>query len=300
MVGRWNPYLVLVLAMLAGSANQVVGRSAVGEIPPITLALARWSVALLVLLPLAGGALWRARRSLRRSWLVVLALAATAIAPFNTLLYLGLEHTTSINASLVLASIPLITIACSWLFLGHRAAKTVVLGVLIGLGGVLVIISRGDPTSLADLALHRGDLLVLLASICWGLYGILLTKMPGPIDPMALLLAMVACGVVMIAPFFAWERIYGPPVVWSSEGVVGILYIGVVASVVGFGLWNLGVAKVGPNVASQFIYLQPVFGGFWAIVLLGEPLETHHLGILLVFLGIFLATRERTGKAGRA
>jgi drug/metabolite transporter (DMT)-like permease len=288
-----EPLVVLTLAMLAGSANQVVGRAAAGEIPPLALAFWRWTVALVVLLPLAAPALWRARREFRRHWKLIVALAATAIAAFNSVLYLGLEHTTAINGSLGLAAIPLVTVVLSWLFLGQRASATVLAGVMVGFLGVIVIVSRGRLETLTGLSFNRGDLLVFVAVLCWALYGVLLARLPRGPDPLALLLATVALGLAMIAPFYAWEVAEGRRMILSPTGVLSILYVGVIASVVGFGLWNRGVALAGASTASQFVYLQPVFGGFWAVVLLGEPVEPHHAGVLLIFLGIFLATRRR-------
>ena len=287
-----QPLVILTLAMLAGSANQVVGRAAAGEIPPLTLSFWRWTVALVVLLPIAAPALWRARKELQRHWKLVVALGATAIAAFNSVLYLGLEHTTAINGSLVLAAIPLVTVVLSWLVMGQRASATMLAGVAVGFVGVIVIVSRGRLETLAEFSFNRGDLLVFVAVLCWSLYGILLARLPRGLDPLALLLATVVLGVAIIAPFYAWEA-SERSMTLTTMGVVGILYVGVIASVLGFGLWNRGVALAGANAASQFVYLQPVFGGFWAIVLLGEPVEPYHAGILLIFLGIFLATRRR-------
>src|SRR5260221_7718689 len=101
------PYLLLTLAALFWSGNFVVGRALHAELPPIALAFWRWAIAFLLVL---GPALPRLRRDwpvLRRHWLVVLALSAFGVAGFNSLIYLGLQSTTALNALLLQSTMPL-------------------------------------------------------------------------------------------------------------------------------------------------------------------------------------------------
>ncbi|HJN04090.1 MAG TPA: EamA family transporter, partial [Alphaproteobacteria bacterium] len=68
-----NPYLLLVLTTLFWGLNVVVGRSAVGsEMPPVALTFWRWFLAILLLMPFAGPALWRQRSIVRRHWKILL------------------------------------------------------------------------------------------------------------------------------------------------------------------------------------------------------------------------------------
>jgi len=108
----------------------------------------------------------------------------------------------------------------------------------------------------------------------------------------------------MLAPFYAWEVATGARMVISLPNIMGVLYLGAFSSVFAYILWNYSVSKVGANVASQFTYLNPAFGGSLAILLLGEALQLYHAGVLLIFLGIYLATTSGRNprapdKAGR-
>ncbi len=90
----------------------------------------------------------------------MLALGAIAVAAFNSLIYLGVQYTTALNASLVLSVIPVVTVAASWILLRERAGPRMVVGLVAGLVGVLIIIARGDLGILATLDFNSGDLLV--------------------------------------------------------------------------------------------------------------------------------------------
>ena len=292
-----NPYVILTLVMLAGAGNAVVARATVGEMPPFALSFWRWATALIILFPIGARSFFMQRRLLMAQWRIVLTLGAIAVAAFNTLIYLGVQHTTALNASLVLSVIPVVTVALSWLLLGERASPRMIVGLVAGLIGVFVIIARGDLGLLRTLDFNGGDLLVFASIFCWAGYSILLGRLPSGIRPEGLLLAMVIIGVVLLAPFYAWEAVAGARMVISAPNILGVLYLGAFSSVFAYIFWAYGVSKVGANVASQFTYLNPAFGGSLAVLLLGESLELYHAGVLLIFIGIYLSTTSKRAAA---
>lgn len=92
------PWFALLLPPLLWAGNYIVGRAMRGEMPPMTLSLGRWLIAIVCLLPFAVGAI---RRDGRRYWAhryLVLRTSASGVAAFNSLVYLGLHTTTASNA----------------------------------------------------------------------------------------------------------------------------------------------------------------------------------------------------------
>lgn len=296
-----HPYTLLAVTILAGSGNPVVARATVGDMPPMALSFWRWAIALAIVAPIGLRACILQRHMLLAQWRRVVAIAAIGIATFNSLIYLGVQTTTALNASFVLSAIPVMTVALSWLIHRERITWRMGFGVLAGLAGVTILISRGDPALLASLQLNRGDLLLLGAVVCWALYTILLGRLPQGLRPEGLLFAVVLLGTVMVAPFYAWEAAAGAHMDLSRGSLLGLFYLGAIASVFSYLMWTRGVAMVGANVASQFTYLNPVFGGVLAVVALGESVEVYHLGVLPIFLGIYLSTTghgTRRGESG--
>jgi drug/metabolite transporter (DMT)-like permease len=163
---------------------------------------------------------------------------------------------------------------------------------LISLAGILVILSRGELSSLARLEFHSGDALILLAMPVWGVYSVLLKRRPPELDGIAFLFLISVIGVLLLIPAFAVEAWFAPPRWPGAEGIAALLYVGLAASVGAFICWNRGVAVVGANAAGFTIHLLPAFGTLLAIVFLGESFRPFHAaGIATILAGVLVATR---------
>jgi len=191
------------------------------------------------------------------------------------------------------SSLPLFILLCSWVIERERASPRQIAGMLISLCGILVILSRGDPAALGQLELHAGDGWILLAMPVWGLYSVLLKRRPPELGGVELLFVIAVAGVLLLAPVVAMQAVQ-TPWHWPGEAAaLGVLYMGVAASVLAFICWNRGVAVVGANVAGFTIHLLPAFGTLLAILFLGEHFAGFHAaGIVTIIAGVLLATRQ--------
>jgi drug/metabolite transporter (DMT)-like permease len=141
---------------------------------------------------------------------------------------------------------------------------------------------------------------VLAAVLSWALYSVCLRWRPAQIEPLVLLTATIAVGVVLLLPLYLWDlsRAGGFAVNATSLGAIG--YVAVFPSVLAYIFWNRAVAELGANRTGQFMHLMPVFGTLLATLLLGERMRGFHLaGIGLIAAGIWLATvRVRQPQGG--
>src|ERR1700676_4244568 len=87
-----RPYLLLTLCSLFWAGNTVVGRAAIGLVPPATLTFVRWAIAFVVLLPFVFGHLRRDWPAIRRSLAMIFAFAITGSAGYNVIAYLALHY----------------------------------------------------------------------------------------------------------------------------------------------------------------------------------------------------------------
>ena len=165
-----NPYFLLSLTALFWSGNFVLSRAIHAEIPPLALSFWRWLIALLILLPFVTKSLIPQLPLIKSQWLRVVLLALTGITGFNSLVYLGTQHTTATNALLINAFIPVLTILFSWFFLHLYLSRTQLIGVAISVLGVIVILSRGDWQTFTAMTFNQGDLFIFVAAICWALW----------------------------------------------------------------------------------------------------------------------------------
>ncbi|HKI96903.1 MAG TPA: DMT family transporter [bacterium] len=291
-----SPYLLLVLNMLIWSGNWIVGRWLRGEVTPLGLNFWRWSLVLAWLLPFTWRELWAQRAAIRRDWMVLAALGVLGISLFNFLLYLALTQTTAVNGVLINTVIPVVIVVLSWLLLRERVTGLQGVGIGVSLLGVLVIVTHADPAVLLRLHFNPGDLWALLAVPVFALYSVLLRLRPKELSPMAFLAAQVVVGEAVMLPFSLWAHAMRPQVHLTVHVMIGLLYVSLLASLVGLTLYNHGVAKLGASVAGLFLHLVPAFTTGLAWLFLGERLRLYHLaGVALVFTGIYLTT-----VAGRA
>ncbi|WP_313442562.1 DMT family transporter [Novosphingobium sp.] len=282
-------FLMLGLVMLFWAGNSITGRAVRDDIPPFTLALGRWAIAVMVILPFAARQLWRERAAALAGWRWILALGFLGIVCFNGFLYKGLHYTTAANALLLQAAIPAAVMLLDFAIFGGRPGRMHVLGVAVSTLGVLAIVFRGDPAALMQLQFGAGDGLVFCAVAAWSLYTVCLRKRP-PISATSLLLLTFTIGALAMAPLAAMEAAQGQVLVWSPQVAAAFAYVGVLPSVIAYFIYNRATGELGPARAGQAITLMPLFGALLSAVLLGERLHGYHFaGMALILAGIVLS-----------
>jgi drug/metabolite transporter (DMT)-like permease len=292
---RPRVYAMLLLVLLLWAGNSIVGRAVRDDIPPFSLALFRWTGALILLLPFAWRRIVQDWPVIRARWPVILLLGACGVGAFNALLYSGLRETTATNALLIQAAIPMLVLAFDFAFFRERPTLAQVAGVTIAAIGALAIVFEADPAKLAALHFGHGDLLIVGAVIAWALYTALLRLRPA-IDPLAFLALTFVVGVAAMLPgaLTEWQH----EAIRPTPAVIGsVAYVAVLPSLVAYLMYNRAVAEIGAADAGQFISLQPLIGAVLAAGLLGEALHSYHLaGMALIMLGIAIPLlRRKTG-----
>lgn len=284
--------LALTAAALFWSGNFIAGRALRDVLDPVTLNWIRWTLCLVIFLPLVGARLLRYHRVVLREWKLLLCLGTTGIATFHTLVYYALAETTAVNALLILALAPAVTMAGATLVGDSRPSVAQWTGCLVSLAGAAILVSRFDLDSLRGLRINTGDLWMLGAVLVWAAYSLLLRGRPSDLPQDVTLAGSIIVALVLLTPALVIIR---PllPLNLGAGAISAILYIAIFASLVAFLLWSYGVTRIGPARAGQFIYLMPVFGPFLAVLILGESIKISQIvGAVCVFAGILLVNRE--------
>ncbi|HRD66396.1 MAG TPA: DMT family transporter [Candidatus Competibacter sp.] len=288
---RPSPYLLLVLTTLFWSGNFVLGRAVHAVFTPFTLSFWRWAVALAILLPFVWSSLRRQKPLLRRHGPILFLLSVLGVVNFNTFVYIGLQSTTATNAVIMLSVTPVLIVALSFLLLRQTVTGWQALGIAVSLAGVLVIVGRGELQSLLARRFNFGDLWILAAVFSWALYSVCLRWRPAEIEPLNFQAATMMLGMVVLVPLYGWDLIHGRTVAITGTTVASVLYLALFPSILAYIFWNRAVAELGANRTGQFLHLMPAFGAILAMLFLGERLYGFHfIGIILISLGIWLAT----------
>jgi len=288
---RLAAYALLVIALASWGSSWTAARAVHADITAFALAFWRWAGAGMILFPFAAR---HARTDLPvalKHWKWLAFYGICGAAAYAMLGYMGLRYTTAINASLLNAALPLFIIPMAWFARRDTVRGGQLAGLALSLAGSLVIISAGDPNAITSLAFNPGDLLLLAAVALWGLYTVLLDRRP-TMHPLSFAFFTIVVAILFSAPFYAWDVVSGSTFAVNVRTVSAIGYIALFPSVIAYLCWSHAVMIVGPNVASFFNPLNPVFGTLAAVLVLGERIHAHHLiGLVLVLGGLVLTSR---------
>ncbi|MDO8400565.1 MAG: DMT family transporter [Bradyrhizobium sp.] len=291
---RWlnnQPYLLLSLTSLFWAGNIVLARYVAGHVPPMTLSCVRWIGAFLMLMPFAWPHLKQDWPALRARLPLMVGLSATGFAFNNAISYWALQYTEALNALLIQSSGPLFVALWSLLLFGMRLTLAQFAGITISLAGVLTILLRGDLAALVSIQFNRGDVMFAGAVLSFGLYSALITRRP-KIHQLSLISFTIGCGALLLLPFSIWEFSTGVRLKPDALTAATVIYVMIFPSTLAYLFFNRGIALIGPNRASPFLHLVPVFGSAMAILLLGEQPRLFHLtGYVLVLAGVVIASR---------
>jgi drug/metabolite transporter (DMT)-like permease len=290
--------VLLIIPPLMWAGNAIVGRVVAPLVSPMTLNLLRWSIAFVLLLPLAGSVLRRGS-PLWGQWRRFALLSLFSIGGYNALLYLALNTSTPINVTLVGASTPVWMLLIGKLFFGVPISRRQALGAVLSIGGVLLVLSRGQWELLLAMRLVVGDVYVLLASMAWAYYSWLLARPSAESATMranwaVFLLGQIVFGLVWSATFTGAEwALTDAHIQWGWPLIGALAFIAVGPAVIAYGSWGAGVARAGPAVAGFFINLTPLFTAVLSSAFLGDaPQLFHALAFVLIVSGIVLSSRR--------
>jgi drug/metabolite transporter (DMT)-like permease len=289
---------LLSIPPMLWAGNAIVGKLIYQAIPPITLNFLRWLLAFFILLPFAfsifksGSGLWRNAK-------FYLALGLLGIGLYNALQYLALQSSTPINVTLVASGMPIWMLLVGTLFFGATINRQQIQGALLSILGVMLVLCRGSLQQLLALQLVPGDIFMIAATIAWSFYSWLLNDKSQHVELRQhwahFLLAQISYGLVWSALFtgaeWAWIDYH---ISWSWNLIAAICFVAVGPAIIAFRCWGAGVQRAGPNVASFFVNLTPIFTALLSSVILGELPHWYHLVAFgFIVAGILISSRQQ-------
>ncbi len=208
---------------------------------------------------------------------------------------LALRDTLASNVALILCTAPLLTAILSHFFVrGGRLRPGIVWGSLCALSGVALVIFNGH--FILKLS-PKGDLLCLFSALSWAVYTILLRKVNGRYSNLFITRKVFFYGLLTLMPFILFSPLSFDPGVLILPVVAGnLLFLGLVASLLCYILWNNVVRKLGGVRANNYIYVSPPVTLIASAIILGERITAVAIvGAVLIVGGVYLAERMPAG-----
>jgi drug/metabolite transporter (DMT)-like permease len=286
----------LVLTMFLWGLAWPVGRLLATNLPPVSIAAIRYAI----VVPILFAILWYRERSFKieSSWiptLVVMGILNTTL--YQIFFLYGVKYAAASDDSLVIGIGPVLIAIMASFILKERLTWTKILGFGSGLAGIITISILSPNTQVLNRPL--GVTLVFGGATAYALYTVLLRKFfsknradnHGPQQSSLSILSWISLfGWFFLIPFSLLEQPWNytwPPLSW-----VGIVYLAILSTIVGYFLYIEGISKIGAGRSAIFGNLVPVFGVLTS-VLIGENLSPWTaVSFLLILAGVLLVNRH--------
>tara|TARA_B100000315_G_scaffold132089_1_gene121539 strand:- start:797 stop:1720 length:924 start_codon:yes stop_codon:yes gene_type:complete len=285
-------YIMIAVTVLLWAISVIIARDVHDEIPLIGLTFWRWVIAIVVLLPFVIKDVMKNLDVIRQHWWTYFT-QGTFMVGGGALLFTSLNFTTAINASLVNTTQPAMTALLTWIIMKDRLKGVQYLGIASAIAGLIFMIAKADITTLLNLEINIGDLIVVLAILSYSMYAIGLRKLPPGLSTFPTLFVILFFGMFSLLPFYIGETILVRPVPFTFHTFVIALILAIIVSIGSLALWNNGNRVVGPHRAAVFVCLMPVYSSILAMWFLGEEIFAYHIiGAICVIAGILMVVRN--------
>lgn len=299
-------YAALLSVSFLWGASFAAAKVGMYELAPLNLVVLRFFIAAAVFAGILAAR--REKASIeRRDVPRFVLLGFLTITSYFYIQYTALTYTTTVNAALIVATIPVWTALFGAAIGWERVSPAGATGILVALGGVALIISGGrGGAALLSSATLPGDLLILVNALTWAgitLYGRELLQKYPPFTAMAWIHIY---GTLLLVPFaFVATPLVPVPLAGQLGGitwptVASALFLALLCSVYAYFVWYLGVAKLGAVRTASFSYFNPLFAAIIGVLLMGETLSGYVVtGGAIVLAGVYVTNRAAVAKTAR-
>lgn len=295
MKRHFTSILMLLCVGLLWGLNWPVIKLIMAELPPFTIRAIAFpcAAALLSLITLLQGH----SLSLPSNQRIPLVFTSLfLIFGFNILTSLGQLLTEASTAAIVAYTMPAITAVLSAIYLRERIDWRILTGIVLGMTGLAVLISRDIPALFSNPA---GLIAMLLAALSWAIGNVLVKATRWTLKPSALAAWMFACSAVLALPIVLLLE----PITqlrWPSSTVVLLMIFHVLGPMVTcYMLWSLLLSRLPATVAAISILTAPIVGVLSSAWLLDDELSIQKLlSLMLIVLSIAVTLFKRSKSAG--
>lgn len=272
MSKRFEGYLYLALAMVLVGSTVPASKIIAAGLPPFSATALRFAVVLPLFLVAMRATRTRWPSLALGGWALLFLQAAAGSVGYTTLLISGLRHTSAADAGVIIGTLPVVSALIAIVVLGERPGRAVLGAIALATAGVLAIAFEPGSDGAHP---WLGNLLVIGAVGCEGLFILLNKRLRSPVPPLALSTLMSAFGLLAALLPALWEapwQLHASAQI--THALAAVVYYAIVPTVGGFVLWYAGSARVSGAEASLFTALAPVAAIVFAATWLGESVST--------------------------
>lgn len=290
-------FLAFLTVAIWGSTFVFTKMLLLDGLSPAQIFTLRFIIAYALLLAFEITTRWQTFQLFCKSWrdeLIMLLLGVTGGSVYFLTENAAMLYTTATNTSLIVCSCPLFAMLLVALVYrkSERFTSIQVIGSLLACIGMAIVVMNGR------FVLHLspvGDMLAFGACLCWAFYSLLIKMVADRYSTFLITRKVFFYGLVTIIPYYLLFPGFPPmTVIFSSQVLWNLLFLGVVASMVCFLVWNWVLRQLGTVVATNWVYFNPIITILFAAWLLHEQITPWFLlGTVLILVGMYLCERVR-------
>ncbi len=259
----------------------------------------RWTIATICMFPFAY-------KNLKKEWPIFKAhkiyffwMGLIGFSVYNTLIYTAGHYATAINMALFGSTVhPIVAALLAAYFVNEKLHWRNITGIVLGVIGTVYLLTKGQLSNILNFQIGTGDLWMICAGCCFGIYNVFVRKKPTGISNNSFLLVLFALGALLLLPAAIYEINFVQPVVLSYPLLGIVLYIGVGNSTISYLIWNNAIHKIGAGKAALFGTLIPLLSSIEAVFLLNEKFSKFQLiGGCIIIIGIIINTWPHSEKS---
>lgn len=249
-MNHFKTYLMATMAAIFWGANFNLARPVIAEMGPYVAGASRYVLAAAVMVLIAQ---MRKEATPAQHWKAYLTLGVVGVFGFNLFFFLGMETSSAINGALIMALNPLLTAVLGYVILRDRPSTQQLVAFPIGIAGVAIVVLGAG----AQLTIAVGDIYILIASLNWALYNVLVKKMmPKQVGGIANTAGIMTVGAMAlsIAAIMHGDHVVVPTI----HAGAALLTMSLGGGVLAYLFWNASISNLGPSKAAIFMNLVPV------------------------------------------
>ena len=274
------------------ASNIIVARGGVEYVPPVSLAFWRWLSVFIILMPFFFEEIIKKKKQLKSETPKLFFLGLTGCGICGAFPFIAGMSTTMANMGIIYTSSPIFIILLSVFFFKDKINFSRVIGLILCLGGVLIIICKGDLNYLVNFKFTSGDLWMLGAAIGWAIYSIFLINWKSSFSLMPRFTLIALFGAISLLPFYLIEEVYFFNTIFNKNFLFWVLFAAISPGIIAFTLYTKVQKYVGASLAGFTLYIFSIYSAIYGIILFNETLLSFHFyGAAFVFIGVYLARK---------
>jgi drug/metabolite transporter (DMT)-like permease len=292
-VNTWA-HLSLLAANIIYGMNYSIAKSVMPDsIKPFALASLR-TVAATILFWITS--LFMPKETVSRKELLYLFGCSFFGMVINQVLFLvGLDYTSPVNSSIIISTNPIFAFVFAALILRENITLLKGIGLAIGLSGVLMLILQNGTPDINS-STFLGDIYTLVNTISWAFYTVIIKKMVEKYHPVTVMKWTFLFAMLTTVPlgYSQWSTMDWSAI--SLNGWLGIGFVAVFATYVGYLLISFGLRRLSPTIVSTYTYINPIIAAYLASIMGQDRINLAMvISALLIFAGVFVVSLQKNG-----